>query len=234
MRRIRLLLAALALGLLATVGVASPASAAGESEEVCLIHTVHDFEEEGADLDNPSEEFETAVSDCFEAPNPLMPEINEVIWGTVGFLTVLLFLWKFGAPAIKKTMDARTERIRTDLESAEAQRTEAQDVLAQYQAQLADARGEAARIIEEARQAADETKRSLEAQYQAEVDERRQRELADIDGMKAQAMAQLRSEVTELAIGAAEQVVQRNLDRDANVALVEQYIDQVNRVGAQS
>lgn len=233
MRRIRLLLAAVVIGLLATIGVASPAHAA-ETEEACLIHTVHDPKFADEDAAHPSEEFETAVSDCFEAPNPLMPETNEVIWGAIGFLSVLFFLWKFGLPAIKKTMDARTERIATDLQSAEAQRSEAQDVLAQYQAQLADARTESARIIEEARQSADETKRTLEAQYQVEVDERRQRELADIEGMKAQAMAQLRSEVTELAIGAAEQVVDRNLDREANVALVERYIDQVDSVGAQN
>jgi F0F1-type ATP synthase membrane subunit b/b' len=40
-------------------------------------------------------------------------------------------------------------------------------------------------------------------------------------------MADLRGEVTSLAIGAAEQVVGRNLDEATNAALVEAYIDQV-------
>ena len=48
-----------------------------------------------------------------------------------------------------------------------------------------------------------------------------------IEAAKAQAVADLRSEVTALAIGAAEQVVSRNLDAETNAALVEAYIDQV-------
>ena len=44
---------------------------------------------------------------------------------------------------------------------------------------------------------------------------------------KAQAMADLREEIAQLAIGAAETVVQRNLDPDTQVQLVEDYINQV-------
>ena len=40
-------------------------------------------------------------------------------------------------------------------------------------------------------------------------------------------MNDLRGEVAQLAIGAAESVVGANLDRDASVALVEAYINQV-------
>ena len=54
---------------------------------------------------------------------------------------------------------------------------------------------------------------------------------ADIEAAKVQAIADLRGEVAALAIGAAEQVVGRNLDQDTNAALVEAYI---NQVGANS
>ncbi len=226
MRRLRLALTALAIGLFGVFGVATPSYAA-ETEEACLIHAVHEFEEKGEDLEHPSKEFETAVSDCFEAPNPLMPEINEVIWGTVGFLTVVFFLsWK-GYPAIKKTMEARSQRIADDLQAAEAQKAEAEGVLGEYRTQLADARNESARIIEEARQTADEMKRELQARAEADIADMRTRAAADIEAAKVQAIADLRGEVAALAIGAAEQVVERNLDRDTNVALIESYINQV-------
>jgi F-type H+-transporting ATPase subunit b len=226
MRKIRLLLAALAIGLLGTFALASPASAA-ESEEVCLIHVVEEGLAAGEDPEKPSKEFETEVSDCFEAPNPLLPEINELIWGTIGFLTVVGFLtWK-GVPAIKATMAARSERIANDLAAAEAQRTEAEATAAEYQAKLADARSESARIVEEARQAADAVRTDLIAKAEADAAEVRARAAADAAATKAQVMADLRGEVTSLAIGAAEQVVGRNLDEATNAALVEAYIDQV-------
>lgn len=167
------------------------------------------------------------IDDCQKAPNPMVPETNELIWGTVGFAVVFgLITWK-GLPAIKTGMNNRTERIRSDLDAAEAQRTEATGILAEYQAQLADARSESARIIEEARQAADEVKRSLSARAEADIADMRARATADIESAKVQAIADLRGEVANLAIGAAEQVVERSLDRDTNVALVEAFINQV-------
>ncbi len=54
-----------------------------------------------------------------------------------------------------------------------------------------------------------------------------QRAAADIESSKAQAVADLRSEVARLAIGAAEVVVQRNLDPATQTQLVENYIEQV-------
>jgi len=170
-----------------------------------------------------------AVDDCQKAPSPIIPAKNELIWGVISFLALLGALYKFAWPGLKKGMEGRSERIRHDLDAADGQRAEASQILAQYQAQLADAKNESARIIEESRQTADAMKRDLAARADADIAQMRQRAAADIEAAKVQAIADLRGEVASLAIGAAEQVVNRNLDRDTNVALVEDYI---NRVGA--
>ncbi|MEZ5183888.1 MAG: F0F1 ATP synthase subunit B [Acidimicrobiales bacterium] len=151
------------------------------------------------------EEANSIDVDRQESPNPLVPELNEVLWGLVGFAIVFGFA-KVGYPAMKKGMDARTERIQGDLDAAEAQRTEAAGILDEYKAQLADARQESARIIEEARQAADSVRSDLQARAESDIAELRARANADIESAKAQAIADLRGEVTALAIGAAEQV----------------------------
>ena len=65
------------------------------------------------------------------------------------------------------------------------------------------------------------------AAIDTEIAEMRQRAAADIETAKAQAIADLRGEVTALALGAAEQVVEANLDDATNAALIESYIDQV-------
>jgi F-type H+-transporting ATPase subunit b len=168
-----------------------------------------------------------SVDECHEAPSPILPATNEVIWGVVSFVVLLALLWKFAYPGIRKGMDARTERIRESLESADTAKTEAQTVLDEYRSQLADARSEAGRIIEEARQQADALRRDQEGRLQAELAEMRQRAAADIDAAKAQAIADLRAEVADIAIGAAQVVVQRNLDRDTQLQLIENYINQV-------
>jgi F-type H+-transporting ATPase subunit b len=231
MQALRKLLAGAALSTALVVGFASHAMAQDHEDPTEAV--IHEAEQNGA-THADAECIKTlkdggSVDDCHKAPNQLAPEKNEIIWGFVGFFVVFLFVWKLGMPAIKKSMEARTERIRNDLDSAEAQRTEADRLLADYRAQLADAKNESARIIEEARQSADALKRDQEARLQSELAEMRTRAAADIDAAKAQAIADLRGEVAQLAVGAAEVVVKRNLDAATQTQLVEDFI---NSVGA--
>jgi F-type H+-transporting ATPase subunit b len=128
-------------------------------------------------------------------------------------------------------MDARADRIRASLESADKAKTDAESILSEYQHQLADAKNEANRIIEEARQTADQLRRDLIAKAEADATELRQRATADINAAKDRALTELRSQLSALAIDLAEKVVERNLDRATNEALVESYIA---KVGSQS
>jgi F-type H+-transporting ATPase subunit b len=169
------------------------------------------------------------VDDCQEAPSPILPATNELIWGSAAFVVLLIGLWWKGIPAIKNLMAQREDRIRADLERAESAKAEGEAVLAQYQAQVANARNEAAQIVEEARQAADQVRRDLTARAEEEANEIRTRAQNDIGIQRERAMAELRSEVTELAIQLAERIVERNLDRSSQQQLVDSFIDQVGR-----
>lgn len=165
------------------------------------------------------------VEDCQASPNPLLPELNEIIWGTFGFIVVFGFLrWK-GYPAIKSAMEARSERIRNDLEGAESARADAQRVLDEYRAQLADARSEANRIIEEARQQADVVKRDQETRLQGELAAMRERAAADVEAARAQALADLRGEVGALVGEGVDRVVRGGLDPATQQRLIDEYIN---------
>jgi F-type H+-transporting ATPase subunit b len=156
--------------------------------------------------------------------NPILPAVNELVWGSVSFVLLFLLLWKFGFPAIRNGVAARTERIRGDIASAEQAKADAEAVLSQYQAQLADAKNESNRIIEEARATADALRRDLIAKAEADAAEVRSRATADIDAAKDRALAEVQTQLTQLTIDLAERVVKRSIDRDANTALVDEYI----------
>lgn len=211
--RIRSLLAACAVGALSVVVLPAVAHAepAGEAEEEC-IHLLEDGKK---------------IDDCQEAPNPILPAPNEMIWGGLAFAILFVALLKFGLPAVRKTMQAREDRIRADLERAESARTESETELAEYRRQLAEARSEATRIIEEARQAADEVKRQVRSQAEQEAGEIRARAQDDIQLAAERATAEVQGRVTELAIELAERIVEQNLDHDTQIALIESYINQV-------
>jgi F-type H+-transporting ATPase subunit b len=217
--RTRALFASALLALGGLLALAPAAYAQENGDEPQLSHETEECIEAAEQANDPDA--------CQEAPSPIMPAADEFVWGSIAFLVLLFLLWKFAYPSIKQGMEARTERIRADLAAAEDAKAEAGTVLDQYRAQLADAKSEAGRIIEEAREAADAVKRDHEARLQTELAEVRARAVADIESAKVQAMADLRGEVAQLAIGAAEVVVGRSLDEATQVQLVEDYINQV-------
>jgi F-type H+-transporting ATPase subunit b len=220
--RIRTSIAAGVLALIVVLGGAGSAAAQeGEGEEHEISLETEECVEAAIEADDPEA--------CNEAPSPILPPKNELIWGSISFTLLFVLLARFAYPAIKQGMEARTERIRDDLEGAESAKVEAQGVLDEYRAQLAEARSEAGRIIEEARQQGDALRREAENRLQTELAEMRARAAADVESAKVQAIADLHGEVANLAIGAAEVVVGRSLDRETQTQLVEQYIASVAR-----
>jgi F-type H+-transporting ATPase subunit b len=211
--RIRLLIAAATIALAGVVATPAVAQAKpkGDAEEECIK-----LLEDGKKID-----------DCQEAPSLILPEANEIIWGGLAFVVLLLVMWKYALPPVRNMMKQREDRIRDDLERAEQARTEAEGELANYRRQVADARNEAARIIEEARQSADEVKRQIQSQAEADAAETRSRAQEDIRLASERAQADLQGRVADLSIELAEKIVERNLDRDTQLALVESYIGQV-------
>ena len=226
-RLIRLLAAPL-IALVGLVALAGPAAASGESVGACMAHVLE--HEAHGELDEHllhDEAVQDELEKCFSAPNPILPEVNEIIWGGAAFLILLVVMVKKGFPAVQGAMDARAARIAADLDEADQAKQDAQSVKADYEARLADAKAEASRLIDEARGAADQVKTDLMARHEAEMAELRTRAAADIESSRTQAIADLRAEVAGIALGAAERVVQSSLDAEVQGNLIDAYIDEV-------
>jgi F-type H+-transporting ATPase subunit b len=213
---------------------AAPASAQdpGEKFGEHLLECV----EEAIELETPKDQylaFRNAIEDCQKSPSIISPATPELIWGGIAFLIVAVALMKFAFPGIKKALAAREEKIRGDLEGAEQARREAEEEKVRYEAQLGDARAEANRIVEEAREAAEQVRRDLVARAESDAADIRSRAQEDARLAADRAMTDLQQRVGEMSIELAERIVERNLDRDTQMALVESYISSVgNRGGA--
>jgi F-type H+-transporting ATPase subunit b len=232
----RTLIALAVLGLVFGL-TASPAHASGEIG-ACLIVEAQVLAEEGhalAEMDAENAEDEELALEAFEecevVANPILPAKNELIWGSLAFAVLFFALLKWAYPPVKKAMADRTEKIREEVEQAERIREEAKAEESAREDALKDARKEASAHVEAARKEADEYRSSERVKIDAELATAREQGLADAEASKQQAIAELRGEVATLAIGAAEQVVGQNLDRDANERIVEAFIDSVGSNG---
>ena len=215
------------LALFAVVGLwGVPAGAAEhESEEAQHEDESASGEEEGGHGAYSSHEAEECVhileeggtvEQCQEAPNPILPATNEIIWGGLAFIILFGLLAKLGLPAIQKGMQDRTAQIQGDLDAAAAAKAEQQAVLDRYNAQL-----------QEARQSADAVRRDLTQRAEAEAAELRQRNAEQLTAERERLMGEVQSQVATLAIELAERVVEGNLDRDAQLRLIDSYIANV-------
>lgn len=210
------------------VALPTVAGAAEESVGACLVHLVEARSKEGLAGKELDERVDSTYEKCAQSPNPILPATNEIIWGGIAFLILLAAMQKWGVPAIKKGMNDRTERIRSDLAAAETARRAAESAQAAVEAQLADARAEAGRIIDAARGQADIVRADLQRRAEADIAELRARAETEVQAARSAAEADVRREVASLAMGAAEVVVGSQLEnRLTQIQLIEDYINQV-------
>jgi F-type H+-transporting ATPase subunit b len=158
----------------------------------------------------------------------LEPSPGLMIWTLVTFLITLYVLNRFAFGPIQKALDARRAAIAESVEAAERTREEADKLLADYREQLASAKGEAEAIVDRARKVGDDLsvrmKEDVERQRQEQLEQTRQQVQAEVE----KAMGQIRNDLADMTVTAAEKVLRGSLDSDAQTRLIEQAIDELD------
>jgi F-type H+-transporting ATPase subunit b len=164
------------------------------------------------------------------APNPLIPHWPELIIGTIAFLIVFFMLARVLMPRISKTLAARTDAIEGGLKRADEAQEQANEVLAQYRAQLADARHEAARLREAAREEAAQIVAEGRAQGASERERIIATAAAQTEVERQQAMTALRAEVGSLAVELASRIVGESLADEARQSrMVDRFLNELDQ-----
>jgi F-type H+-transporting ATPase subunit b len=158
----------------------------------------------------------------------LYPKVGELIVGLLAFAVLFFFTWKYVLPRLKQVLDERREKIRGELERAEATRREAEKLQEDYRTQLAGAREEGNKIIEEARATAEKLRRDLQAKAEEEGQATVVRAQDEIRAERDRAFQELRAQIGSIAVELAERVVGESLDERAHQRLIDEFIDEVS------
>jgi F-type H+-transporting ATPase subunit b len=177
------------------------------------------------------EEHTTEEPGAAEEHNPIIPEVDEIIVGGLAFILVFLVLARFAFPRLNDAMKARTEKIQGDLERAEQAKGSAESALERYEEQLREARGEAGKIIDEARKTAEQVRKDAAARAEDEARQTVAKAQEEIRAERDRALQELRAEVGALSVTLAERVVGQSLDKDRQLKLVDDYIDELTESG---
>lgn len=160
----------------------------------------------------------------------IYPKASELIIGALAFAVLFFFLSRWAFPRVNAILEERRNKIQGDLEKAEAAKTEAENLLADYRRQLAGAREDANRIIEEGRRTAEAMRRDMEARAQQEYQAIVGRAQQDIRAERDRVFQELKSQVGELSLALAGRVVGETLDKTRQLRLVDDYIRELGEL----
>jgi len=152
-----------------------------------------------------------------------------LFWTAVSFVLLLVLLKRFALPGILEVLEARRERIREDLESAERHKREAEALRAEHEANLKAAKAAADEVLAKAQERASK----LLAENEARMTEEADRIIADahrsIEQERFQAVTELKGLAADLAVTAAEKFVATSMDAATQARLVEESLAQLER-----
>lgn len=145
-------------------------------------------------------------------------------WLAVAFILLLLLLGKFAWGPITSALSERETTIEESMTRAERALAEAKQLQADNEVARREAEAQAQAILREAREQASAQRDADVARTKAEIARMQESAQADIENQKQQALTELRSEVAALAVGAAEKILRREIDAEAQRGLVDQFI----------
>lgn len=150
-------------------------------------------------------------------------------WVAVAFVLFVVLVGGKIYKAVTKSLDARSARIREDLEEAVRLREEAQNLLAKYQRRQREAAQEAEEIVKHAREEAELIRKRGHEDLERQMERRQQLAEEKIAQAEARAVKDLRDAAVDIAVAAAARVIEGELDAKRHNDLIEQGIEQARK-----
>jgi len=157
--------------------------------------------------------------------NPLdLSGIGGTFWTLVIFLVALVPIWKMVMGPITRALEARDEAAAAGLAAAQKASEEAQSARAAVESKLREAQVEAAKILDAARGRAEVVERELKDTAGREAQALLTRAKTEIKAEQDKALAAIRTQVVEVSMNAASQVLKRRVDSADDRRMVEELV----------
>src|SRR5919197_4980774 len=148
------------------------------------------------------------------------PGLGLMIWTLILFVFTMWVLSRLAFPRIQEALDRRANAIRENVEAAERQRAEADELLNEYRERLKEAREQADEILARARRTAE----AAEAEATTAGKEKREELVAaarrDIEAETRRSLERIRKEVADLTVLATEKITRKTLDSEDHKRLI--------------
>jgi F-type H+-transporting ATPase subunit b len=163
------------------------------------------------------------------ATNPLIQVTpGLMIWTIVCFLITLYVLKRYAFGPIQKLIDERRQRIRESLDEADHARSEARKLLEEHRKLIGQAKSEAEEILAETRKVAEVNERRMREETEADRQRRIEETRRQVEAETRRALEQLRAEVADLSLIAAEKVTRQSFADEDHRRLIEEAVGELD------
>ena len=160
--------------------------------------------------------------------------LTEFIFYLINFLILVGVLTKFLYKPFLNVMETRKQSIKDALDNAELTNRRADEKMQNYNKRIARAEEEGRDIIKEAKIKADAQARQIIEDAQTEAGEIMSKAERTIEREREKAMEEMRQEIAALALLAAEKIVEHEIQRVGQEAIVDEVIRQARSTGWQN
>jgi F-type H+-transporting ATPase subunit b len=157
--------------------------------------------------------------------NPLdLSQGGGMLWTWIIFGASVPFIWKVVMGPVTRALLERDEKAAQAVLAAEKAREETERARAEVESRLAEAQREAGRMIEAAHARAELRERELTEEAKQASEQLLERARTEIRAEQDKAIAQIRGQVVDLSLKAAEKVLRRRVDSADDRRLVEELV----------
>jgi F-type H+-transporting ATPase subunit b len=164
-----------------------------------------------------------------EGGSPLDVNPGLIIWTVVTFICLLLILSKFAWKPILNSLQERELFIKDSLTKAENAQKEAEKLISDNKVNFLKAEEEAQKLIEQGREYAKKLQSQILEESKLQAKKLIQDATNEIERKNAEAFKRLKSQVAEIAVDAAEKILRENLDKEKNIHLINNYLDDLSK-----
>jgi len=150
-----------------------------------------------------------------------------LITNIVTFLVAMVIVWKLFWGPLQKMMKSRSDKIANDIQQTEKGRNEVQALEADYKRRLAEIEEKVRKELNRAVQKGNAAKEEIIQTARQEAQRILEKAQKDLALEREQVLRELRKEVSELALTAAENLLRENLDKKIQTELLNGFIGKV-------
>ncbi len=159
----------------------------------------------------------------------LSPDIGLMFWTIVTFLSLVFILKAFAWGPLLKAIDEREARLKADLDGAEESHKKAESLKGDLEAKMQGLEAKGREILEAAGKEGDSLRAKLKSEAESDAAKIREKTKAELGEERERLVRELRKDVAELSLLAAERLVKKTVDAGVQKSVLDDFFKELDK-----